>query len=156
MPNIVRDGRSTAVLVSAVSIVLFLVGLGIWLWVIADDESLGDTIFDSTVVVAPRGGETISQIPVDDLPAGAYRLSIWASVSGVAAADLNNIRLNKNATAFVEVVPHGVNGASGDGPFVIPRVTFTGREEAGLATFAIAAGSPGVEYHVTLLAERID
>jgi hypothetical protein len=35
-------------------------------------------------------------------------------------------------------------------------VTFTGGEEAGLTTFAIASGSAGVEYHVTLLAERID
>ena len=155
MLNIVRDGRSTAILVSAVSIVLFVVGVGIGLWVINDDESLGDTIFDSTVVVAPREGEILSQIPVADLPAGVYRLSVWASVSGVAVADLNNIRLNKNATAFVEVVPHGVNGASGAGPFIIPRVTFTGGEEAGLTAFAIAAGSAGVEYHVTLLAERI-
>lgn len=102
-------------------------------------------------ITAPGAGATLASIAAGSLPAGQYRIKTICGVSGVAVADLGNIRLRRAGVDLVGgPVPCGASGGEQD--FELDGVALDGTQALDL--IAIGAGTAAIEYNVTLTAER--
>lgn len=103
----------------------------------------------SGVVVAPGAGAAIATLaaPVK----GTYKVTVDASVSNNAVADVNNMRLRRAGVDLVSPMPHGVNGQPLE--FEREEVLLDGTQN--LTVEAIAAGTAAIEYGATITAQLV-
>jgi hypothetical protein len=118
-----------------------------------EEAFLGDSVIGAGVATAPGAGATIASIASGSLPAGKYRIAVFAHVSGNAVGDLNNLKLQRGGVDLAGIMPQGANGQSGPA-LELPRVNLDGTQA--LTVVAIGAGTAAIEYGATIVATRIE
>lgn len=68
-------------------------------------------IVGSGRAVAPLAAAVLATVSATVLPAGLYDITVHASVQGVAAIDVGNMKLVRNGADFANPIPHGTNSA---------------------------------------------
>jgi hypothetical protein len=99
-------------------------------------------------VTAPAAGAAICTLAAQ--PAGYYKVIVSSSVTGVATADVGNLRLRRAGVDLISPIPHGTNGDPRD--FEMDEVQLNGAQN--LTVEAIGVGTAGVEYNATILVRK--
>lgn len=118
---------------------------------VTDQHGIEDSDMGAGVVVAPAAGGVIASIAAGGLPAGKYEVRVYAGISNAAAADINNLELQRGGVDLVSPLPHSVNGDWRE--TILPRVNLDGAQA--LEVKALAAGGAGVEYAAAIVATRL-
>lgn len=104
--------------------------------------------------VAPLAAAVLATIPLAQLPAGRYKVTVKSMVSNAAAADIGNTKLATTGGTVADIanpLPTGVSGAWQT--FIADQVLLDGASN--LVVSVIANATSAIEYGCDLQAQRI-